>query len=48
MTASLLNPRPRSQLRSAAGFTIADVLMSMIILSISIAVIFPRITATKR
>jgi type II secretory pathway pseudopilin PulG len=38
----------RPSLRSNAGFTIADVLMSIIILSISIAVLVPRLTATKR
>ncbi|MBI5769501.1 MAG: hypothetical protein HZA93_17125 [Verrucomicrobia bacterium] len=48
MTAPLRIPRPRSPFRSRAGFTIADVLMSIIILSISIAVLVPRLTSTKR
>jgi type II secretory pathway pseudopilin PulG len=48
MTSNLRNPRPPSRLRGTAGFTIADVLMSIIILSISLAVLVPRLTATKR
>ena len=48
MNSSLRNFRPRSRLSRCAGFTIADVLMSIIIISISLAVIVPRLTSTKR
>ncbi len=50
MTPPLRNPRPRSRsrLRSTAGFTISDVLIAMVILSLSMAVLVPRLTQSKR
>jgi type II secretory pathway pseudopilin PulG len=48
MTRTLRNPRARSRLHRCDGFTIADVLMSLIVVSISLAVVVPRLTSTKR